>query len=56
LAQGSSAGKAQAQDAWDLTPTSFEDATSYNNFYEFGTDKADPGASRPSDDDGAVER
>ena len=23
-------------------PTSHEDATSYNNFYEFGTDKADP--------------
>jgi sulfoxide reductase catalytic subunit YedY len=23
-------------------PTSYEDATSYNNFYEFGTDKSDP--------------
>ena len=23
-------------------PTAFEDATSYNNFYEFGTDKSDP--------------
>jgi len=23
-------------------PTSFKDATSYNNFYEFGTDKSDP--------------
>ena len=23
-------------------PTSYDDATSYNNFYEFGTDKADP--------------
>jgi methionine sulfoxide reductase catalytic subunit len=23
-------------------PTSFQDATTYNNFYEFGTDKADP--------------
>jgi sulfoxide reductase catalytic subunit YedY len=23
-------------------PTSFEDATHYNNFYEFGTDKSDP--------------
>ena len=23
-------------------PTSFEDATSYNNYYEFGTDKSDP--------------
>jgi sulfoxide reductase catalytic subunit YedY len=42
LGAGLIGGKAQAQDAWDLTPTSFEDATSYNNFYEFGTDKADP--------------
>jgi len=25
-------------------PTSFEDVTSYNNFYEFGTDKTDPKA------------
>ena len=25
-----------------LEPTSFEDITTYNNFYEFGTDKADP--------------
>ncbi|MFG6465338.1 protein-methionine-sulfoxide reductase catalytic subunit MsrP [Roseateles sp. BYS87W] len=25
-------------------PTSYTDATSYNNFYEFGTDKADPAA------------
>ncbi|MFG6455265.1 protein-methionine-sulfoxide reductase catalytic subunit MsrP [Roseateles sp. BYS96W] len=25
-------------------PTSYADATSYNNFYEFGTDKADPAA------------
>ena len=24
-------------------PTEYKDATSYNNFYEFGTDKADPG-------------
>jgi sulfoxide reductase catalytic subunit YedY len=24
------------------TPTSFKDASSYNNFYEFGTDKGDP--------------
>ena len=23
-------------------PTSFQDATTYNNFYEFGTDKSDP--------------
>jgi sulfoxide reductase catalytic subunit YedY len=26
----------------DEPPTSFEDITSYNNFYEFGTDKGDP--------------
>src|SRR5581483_5782432 len=24
------------------TPTSFQDITHYNNFYEFGTDKSDP--------------
>ncbi|MFZ2329380.1 MAG: protein-methionine-sulfoxide reductase catalytic subunit MsrP, partial [Rhodoferax sp.] len=23
-------------------PTAYKDATSYNNFYEFGTDKSDP--------------
>jgi len=28
----------------NLKPTSFEDITSYNNFYEFGTDKDDPKA------------
>lgn len=32
---------AQAQEA-ELVPTSFEDITSYNNFYEFGTGKSDP--------------
>jgi DMSO/TMAO reductase YedYZ molybdopterin-dependent catalytic subunit len=42
LGAGLVGGKAQAQDAWDLTPTSYDDATSYNNFYEFGTDKGDP--------------
>jgi sulfoxide reductase catalytic subunit YedY len=26
----------------DEAPTAFEDATRYNNFYEFGTDKTDP--------------
>ena len=36
------AGQARAEDAWDLTPTDYEDATNYNNFYEFGTDKSDP--------------
>lgn len=44
-------GKAQAAGFANLTKgpfgtdekqTSFEDATHYNNFYEFGTDKADP--------------
>jgi sulfoxide reductase catalytic subunit YedY len=33
-------GAAMAQDA--LEPTSLEDITSYNNFYEFGTGKDDP--------------
>lgn len=33
-------GRAAAQDA--LEPNSFEDITSYNNFYEFGTGKNDP--------------
>jgi sulfoxide reductase catalytic subunit YedY len=28
----------------DETPNSFSDIASYNNFYEFGTDKADPAA------------
>jgi len=28
----------------DETPTSFEDASTYNNFYEFGTGKSDPAA------------
>jgi len=28
--------------AADLTPNSFEDITTYNNFYEFGTRKSDP--------------
>ena len=26
--------------------TDYKDATTYNNFYEFGTDKADPGQER----------
>lgn len=34
------AGAASA--SGDLEPNSFEDITSYNNFYEFGTDKGDP--------------
>ncbi len=32
----------------DEAQTSFEDATSYNNFYEFGTDKTDPAANASS--------
>ncbi|MCZ6463385.1 MAG: protein-methionine-sulfoxide reductase catalytic subunit MsrP [Proteobacteria bacterium] len=28
--------------ATDETPTAYHDATAYNNFYEFGTDKGDP--------------
>ncbi|MCR9069492.1 MAG: protein-methionine-sulfoxide reductase catalytic subunit MsrP [Rhodobacteraceae bacterium] len=42
MGAGLGAGKARAEDAWDLTLTSYEDVTSYNNFYEFGTDKSDP--------------
>ena len=42
MGAGLGAGRAQAEDAWDLTLTSYEDVTSYNNFYEFGTDKTDP--------------
>lgn len=37
---GSFAGKASA--SADLEPNSYEDITSYNNFYEFGTGKDDP--------------
>lgn len=39
LGLGTIAGPALAQ---GLTPNSFEDITSYNNFYEFGTGKTDP--------------
>lgn len=39
-------------DGKDEAITPFKDATHYNNFYEFGTDKGDPrqmpGRSRPS--------
>jgi sulfoxide reductase catalytic subunit YedY len=37
---GFSATQAAAQDT--LTPNSFEDITTYNNYYEFGTGKSDP--------------
>jgi len=42
LGLGAMAGGAQAQDA--LEPNSWEEVTSYNNFYEFGTGKDDPAA------------
>jgi sulfoxide reductase catalytic subunit YedY len=35
-------GARAAEDAWDLTPNTFEEITTYNNFYEFGTGKDDP--------------
>ncbi|CAM4216269.1 protein-methionine-sulfoxide reductase catalytic subunit MsrP [Palleronia rufa] len=38
---GLSVSPAAAQGA-DLEPNTFEDITSYNNFYEFGTGKSDP--------------
>jgi len=39
---GLAGAPARAKDAWDLTPNTWEEITSYNNFYEFGTDKGDP--------------
>ncbi len=48
LGAGLMGGQARAQagaqtgGAWDLTPNSFEEITTYNNFYEFGTGKDDP--------------
>ena len=37
------AGRSGAAGAMTMEkPTSYDDVTSYNNFYEFGTDKADP--------------
>lgn len=41
LTAGTIAGPALAQGA-PLEPNSLEDISSYNNFYEFGTDKGDP--------------
>ena len=35
-------GLAQAKEAESLEPNTFEEITSYNNFYEFGTGKDDP--------------
>ena len=37
-----SAPQAQAQQSGDLEPNTWEDITSYNNYYEFGTSKNDP--------------
>ncbi len=35
-------GAGRARASAELEPNSYEDITSYNNFYEFGTDKGDP--------------
>ena len=40
LGAGLIGGAARAQDA--LEPNTFEEITTYNNFYEFGTGKDDP--------------
>ncbi|MDG3041276.1 protein-methionine-sulfoxide reductase catalytic subunit MsrP [Roseicyclus marinus] len=40
LGAGMIGGRARAQDA--LEPNTFEEITTYNNFYEFGTGKSDP--------------
>jgi len=37
-----STAAARSPDSPELVPNSFEDVTSYNNFYEFGLDKKDP--------------
>ncbi len=42
-AAGALAGRAQAATG-ELEPNSFEDISSYNNYYEFGTGKGDPAA------------
>jgi methionine sulfoxide reductase catalytic subunit len=44
MAQTGPALAATHNDKYSVTerPTAYEDATSYNNFYEFGTDKSDP--------------
>jgi sulfoxide reductase catalytic subunit YedY len=39
---GAAAAAAASRFSTDEEPTDWEDATSYNNFYEFGTDKGDP--------------
>ena len=44
LAQGSGQKLEAAKSQYSTTemPTPFKDVTTYNNFYEFGTDKGDP--------------
>jgi methionine sulfoxide reductase catalytic subunit len=39
IAAGAAAGGAMAE---TLKPNTWDEITSYNNYYEFGTDKADP--------------
>jgi sulfoxide reductase catalytic subunit YedY len=41
-AMGLALGAAPARAATGLEPNTWEEITSYNNFYEFGTDKGDP--------------
>ncbi|MGD8339869.1 MAG: protein-methionine-sulfoxide reductase catalytic subunit MsrP [Gammaproteobacteria bacterium] len=41
-ADGEFAGVEPWADSPDLEPNSWDDVTTYNNYYEFGTDKADP--------------
>ncbi len=36
-------------------PTAYKDATTYNNFYEFGTDKSDPAQNAGTPEDAAVD-
>ncbi len=47
LGLAAAAGPALAADA-PLEPNTWEEITSYNNFYEFGTDKADPARYAPA--------
>ena len=41
-AEGELANVAKSPYSTDETPNSYEDVTTYNNFYEFGTGKSDP--------------
>ncbi len=42
LAGARARGQEGGEGAWDLTPNTWEEITTYNNFYEFGTGKGDP--------------